>query len=318
MKFEEIKARLDAKFERYQNAGFKHSYYSGWHQNDCDALLFECLRGCVQGEDLAQIDAAYDGRWNRKPIAFKPKCYNPDAPINRAGLFKRLIQAVEWKLRDPKATLESIRREVWWQGSTISRDMLVGLAWYAYYNDRLDISEGVIKYALKHGGIMGSGDPTRTWIGPALLATFAWVSYRLGGPSRPWLRWIKIPDTKLDGFRAHLQVLHVGLREILNPKLDIQHPALDRQWRRQPLNALFAAMRFHDGPQERQHFYDLLDVEQLWPSDRLPTTADRHESWVFQRDLGDDWKPSDIQPVKMHPGSDFLFCYALLAGRLKK
>jgi hypothetical protein len=61
----------------------------------------------------------------------------------------------------------------------------------------------------------------------------------------------------------------------------------------------------------------LLDNPGLWPNDRLPTTADRLEPWLPQRDNGPDWKPSAQAPAVTHHGADFLFVYALMEGKLK-
>jgi len=134
--------------------------YGFIYSDDCDSLLFTSLIGCVPGVSL-HIDAARSAKssmWERRP------CDKPCYPAHSK--------------------------------SSISRDMLLGLCWYAYHNKRLDITEHVIKYALNNYLIMGEGVISRTFMTPALLSTFAWASYKMGGPSRPWLRWIPVAPSK--------------------------------------------------------------------------------------------------------------------------
>src|SRR5690606_36989106 len=125
---------------------------------------------------------ALSGAWYRRPYGWleKNRCYNPDHENNKEGLISKLFRMVSYRIFFPLVSWEEIVKENWYKGSTISRDMLLGLAWYAWCNKRLDISEGVIKYALKNWGVMGEGDPARTNIMPNLFSTFCWISYRLG------------------------------------------------------------------------------------------------------------------------------------------
>jgi len=298
---------LKSKFDLY-------AQYSGtaWRQDDCDSLLFESLRGCVKGQN-PDIDAAFNGRWWRRPHGWQNQCYNASLATNEESFLMKCLRITALKLSFPKVSLEEIIKENWYRGSTISRDQLVGLAWYALHNNRLDISEGVIDYALKHGGKMGDGDPTRTNIMPSLLATFAWVSYKLGGPSRPWLRWVQVSTGKCVGFEAHLQTLHILLRsEMRGWRTDKERTALQWQYDRVPANPLFALAVGDFRSAEIS-----LGESYLWPEDRLPTNHDRKEPYLPQRDQGKDWMP-DLDADKItHPGSDYIFCYALMTGLLK-
>jgi hypothetical protein len=311
---------LDEKFELYKElAKAQQDVYGFIESHECDSLLFSSLLGCVQGMEVS-IDAAKDNarRWHRRPAGWRKtkQCYDPETNTNREKLLPKVFRIVSTKVLLPLVSWEDIVKENWYKGSTISRDMILGLAWYAYHNKRLDISEGVIKYALKNWGVMGKGDPARVNIMPSLFSTFCWISYRLGGPSRPWARWIGVgTNKKLKDFQAHLQVLHILLREKLNPG--------GRQWgafaeiltahaKRQPNNPLFA---YAVGDYDKA--FRLLSDPLLWPPKRLPTRGDRKESWVVQRDYGSDWKPSTEFPNKIHSGADFIFCYSLLSGELK-
>ena len=156
----------------------------------CDSLLFSGLIGCVPGVkvDIAAAFDPKDQQWKRRPI--ECHCY----PVGSS--------------------------------SSISRDMLLGLAFYTWRNKRLDISEHIIKYALSHWFIMGEAATLKYKLGrclltPGLLATWAEISYRLGGPNRWWLRYIPQFESKsVTGFQAHLSILHCLLREELTGKLN--------------------------------------------------------------------------------------------------
>ena len=242
---------------------------------DCDSLLFTGLVGCVPGVAV-DIDAAFDittQQWQRRPV----EC--PCWPAHSA--------------------------------STISRDMLTGLAFYAWRNKRLDISEQIIKFALSNWLMMGKATTLKDKLGrclltPGLLATWAEVSYRLGGPNRWWLRWIpQVQSKSTVGFQAHLSVLHCLLREELTGKLNTK--IVEHHAHREPNNPLFqiAAKDYLTAAR-------LLLDSRLWPDDALPTTLNRRDAWLPQRDYGPDWKPYTVGEVKQHSGGDFLFLYDLL------
>lgn len=242
----------------------------------CDSIGFSSLIGCVPDVKV-NIDAAFDkvsGQWHRRP------CDKPCFPEHSK--------------------------------STISRDMILMLLWYAYFNKRLDISEQIIKHALGNFGIMGQAVNFKTKIGrclisPALLSTAAWVSYRLGGPSRPWLRWLPVsPADHVTGFQAHLTVLHVLLRNKLTNKNSYKE-VLESHYKRQPNNPLFALAAGDLNAAEA-----ILADSNLWPDNRLPSNHDRKEPWLLQRDYGPSWQPDSTAAKHKHSGGDFLFCYWLL------
>lgn len=235
----------------------------------CDSLLFSALTGCVP-DIKVDIDKAFNGKtWERR------QCKNPCFPEHSK--------------------------------SSISRDMLLGLAWFAYYNKRLDISESVINHALKNNMIMGEGKLARIIMTPGLLATYAWISYKLGGPSRFWLRWIPTNITKNQtGYQAHLTVLHGLLREKVSGKvknLDV----FDYYYKHSPKNPLFAIAASHYKEAE-----DSLIEDTFWPNNRLPTNKDRKPQWLMERDPS-EWIPGDED--KVHSGADFLFTSWLITLR---
>lgn len=284
--------------------------------SECDSLLFTGLTGCVP-EVSVDIEAAFDPQtqtWARRPLDL-PCCFDP---ANHKSLGKCVgeVSSFIWtnKTDRPWKKTKEIQKIFDGHGSQISRDMLLGLAWYCFHKKRLDISEQVIKYALKNWLVMGKGSYSRTFLGLGLLATFAWVSYRLGGPSRPWLRWLPgAAGADLVGFQAHLQVLHILLRNELSGKTGkSDKKVLEKQAARQPLNPLFLHAVGKDVEALQQ-----LSREDLWPSERLPNKGDRKTQWIPQRDAGKDWEP-DLEggePFHVHSGGDFLFCYWLICRK---
>lgn len=257
---------------------------SGFIQSDeCDSLIFSGLVGSVPGVSVNITDARdNEGMWHRRPTHL-PSCYDGT----------------------PNAT-------------TISRDMLMGLAWFTWKNKRLDISEQVVKYALKHYLIMGKSVSTQNlfakcMITPGLLATYAEISYRLGGPNRWWLRWIpQIESKSVKGFQAHLCMLHCILRKELTGKLPQRiEDVVIYHAQREPKNPLFqyAVENYADACSV------LLDSS-LWPAETLPTRNDRKEPWLLQRDYGTDWQPSQENPQKIHSGGDFLFVSSLVLQKI--
>jgi len=269
--------------------------------HECDSLLFSGLVGCIPGIEI-NIKAALDqrGRWHRRPISLAP-CHDCS---NTPTFFQRLRYVYDyWK--NYGINKEQMQKLFEVGSSSISRDMLIGLAWYAYYKKRLDISESVINYAMSNYFIMGSGTPTKTLMTPGLLSTFAWISYRLGGPSRRLIRYIPLLESEnVKGFQAHLSVLHILLRNKLTGKTS-NSKLLTKHASNQPNNALF---QYAAG--NKSTAKDLLNNKKWWPEDRLPRVSDRAEQWLFQRDFGSDWEPEESS--KQHSGADFLFCYWLV------
>ena len=279
--------KLAGKYDVYLNLIKKKQDKSGFILTEkCDSLLFSGLIGSLPELDV-DITEAYNRStrlWKRRPLYYEP-CYPNHSK------------------------------------STISRDMLLGLAWYSWFNKRKDIADNIIKTTFEHWGIVGKQKSleglSRVIMSPTLLSTFAWISYKLGGPSRPLLRFPPaIVGYKLEGYRAHLAVLHALLRikiQKVDTGLPIMHnfyyKAFDYHQKRQPQNPLYAAASCNNALA-----IDILLDETLWPSDRLPTTLDRKSSWLLQKDYGDSWKPE--KSWVEHTGGDFLFAAALVLNKI--
>ena len=201
---------LDLKYDKYKKLIKEvQDKYGFVESHECDSLLWSGLVGCLSSISV-DIDAAFnskDGQWKRRPIVYP--CY-PDH-----------------------------------SRSSISRDMLVGLAWYVWANKRSDIADQIVKYSISHFGIIGKAKDfiglSRINIMPPLFVTFLLMS--------KWGRYFKWLDKlipadftnfsrKTNGYQAHLSVMHCLLRNRItnrNKYKNIFKYHADRE----PNNALF-------------------------------------------------------------------------------
>lgn len=248
-----------------------------WHK--CDGTLFSGLLGSIPDFDI-DLDKAFDGTyWHRRSLTHEHKCFD---------------------MEECKGTGSS---------SSISRDMLIGVAYWCWYNKRLDVSEQIIKHALLNYGFMGKANDIKSLWGrcqilPPLFSTFCWISYKLGGPKRTWARWIPSnAGNELTGYSAHLQVLQILLKkDVAGWIYPFEKWALERQAKRSPSNPLFQI-----GIGNYTKALEQLSNEQWWPSNRLPTSRDRKTEWIPMRDEK-DYVPS-AGKFHQHSGGDLPFLY---------
>lgn len=279
----EIPGPLLAKRDLYLNLVQREQGHAGFVGLDaCDSVLYSgLLRVGGAAVDLTAARLA-DGSWTRNPTR---DCYADGG-----------------------------------SDSTFSRDMYLGLLWYAYTTRDLPLVQSILDYCNAHttnigvGCVFGKGsilDP-KYIISPNLLATTHELLKFLGGEDHPFARNVYTREsTGLIGFQAHLAVIHILLRgaiigHISSPNLDVLHEQADRQ----PKNALFqlAYHKFNDGILDEAYRYLL--TNEYFPLDRLPSSDDRCEPYLFQRDMGADWEPCNDH--KIHPGVDFLFAMKML------
>jgi hypothetical protein len=265
---------LTEKFNLYRTLAKGHQDDFGFvYTDECDSLLWSSLLGCIPGMrvDLRAALRSPQGPFLRRPVTY-PECYG-------CGGSK----------------------------STISRDMLLGVAWYCWINRDLKLADNVVRYALKHCLKMGDGDLTRIMISPALLATFAEIVHQLGGRNYWYLRWIPYtPSRDVRDYERHLACLHALLRRELGRETQQQRNVLFEYAVTQSHNPLYLIAGDCWEMAE-----ETLIKDKVWPSNHLPTTLDYKDRWVVQRDYGDNWQPKHVLKYE-HCGGDFLFCCWLL------
>lgn len=267
---ETMRLQLIKQYVKYREWIKKHQDQWGFVYTDrCDSLLFSALLGCATNDVILSAAQSNNGAWLRRPANY-PECF-------KAGQSK----------------------------STISRDMLLGVAWYCHVNRRLDLSEQIIKYALRHALKMGQGTPSRVFMSLSLLSTFAWISYRLGGPSRPILRHLpSIWSKHVTGYQRHLSCLHMLLRKRLETGEDFTGYF---NYYNNQTNYCHPLYLYAAG-------YSNLSTEYLlksFPDYRLPDPLDTSGPWALENDsiTSATLTHNNIE----YSGADFIFMAGLLS-----
>jgi hypothetical protein len=189
--------------------------------------------------------------------------------------------------------------------SEISRDMIVGLVWWLYKHKKADDIREIF-YVCRDDKLLGAGDESRTKCTPNILSTVS-VAYK--GLTGKDLGWSHVAVTKTllkTGYQVHLTALQIGLRKLITGRLSKTNEAwLYRRLRYNPSNAILLTI-WGDGVKAGE----VLLREDLFPPERLPSSMDRCEPWLWQREES-EWEPC---AGKSHRGGDFLFAAKLLLG----
>lgn len=272
-----LKSKIDNYLWMMESDPYVFDRYGFIESDKCDSLLFTGLIGAVGRRSMILAARDKNGAWHRRSVD-RP-CY-------------------------PQ-----------FSGSTISRDMLLGLLWYIWRNKNLDIANDLWDYGVKHRWIMGEGDPSRIYFTPGLQATLAEIIFRLGGDNHWYVR--NLPQTwtgSMTGYRAHLEILHIMLRgELLGyingPMLSALEKMDKSMKNMNTLNTLAMARYYQHAKVNKNYYANALNEilsEQYWPNDRLPSDIDRVTRWIPEMDI-DEWLPGK-DPNKEFSGGDLLFC----------
>lgn len=204
--------------------------------------------------------------------------------------------------------------------SGFSRDMALMRLLAAVESSDLDWLQRFISYAEDHTWkICDAVDlPTvisRCQMSPSLVALFIDARHKLKG--EPTTGWLKLTKAESDdalavrvGFEAHLQVLGIYLSGRVRGAITDQELAtLKAQTEREQGNALFHAVYhlYFDGDQGLAQAL-LVDLKHF-PEDRLPSSKEHCEEYLYQRDefkngeLSDDWQA--CEPFSEHSGTDY-------------
>lgn len=251
-------------------SGYQTDSHGFIYTDECDSLLFSSLYAISRGQEF-DILAARDseGAWHRRP-------------------------AMDCHLQE--------------NGSSISRDMLVGVMAYSLYFHRLDILEDMWQYGNNHNWKMGIDQrlfDTRTILTPNLGGLLARAIKHLGGSNHLESRFPPV-YTSTPGFESHLTLLQIWMegriaREISNRAMSTLDSILDHS----PNNPLANAMyhKFNDGNQSKATEL-LLNT---WPQDKLPTSTNWCSRWRTQRaDDDSSFEPCPTEG-RIHSGGDLLF-----------
>lgn len=246
----------------------------------CDSTTFSGLLGASGvAVDLLAAELA-PGKWLRRPTAY-PECW---------------------------ANGES--------RSTISRDALLSVIWFAWDRGDLAVLERLWDFGMSRGWKMGDGrlHGADTLANSNIVALLARAMYALGGRPAAWaLAILPIWTPDVVGYERHLQVAQIALwGEIVGhipvgaAELLAQHATA------QPWNPVMRAAsdRWLGTNLSNQP----LD-KRLWPEGRLPTSADRCSAWVAMNDKDENGWLSCPSEDETHTGGELLFAVRILKGK---
>jgi hypothetical protein len=203
-------------------------------------------------------------------------------------------------------------------GSENSRDAYQCVLAYGVSQKDTSLLERLYEYVAGHNWVSGEGPLSRTFWTPTIRALYARAIHSLGGKAYANRLFPVEYPAGATGYAAHLQV--VGILSYGNFSGAVTDAMLERlreHHAREPRNPLFAAAAYRYTGEEaaREAAISALSDEQLFPAERLPSSADRCEPFLVQRDSDSDgWKPCP-EEGKTHSGGDFLWAEAVLSGR---
>lgn len=303
-------AALQVKYEKYLELTSETFDKDGWIMTEkCDALLHSSMlatTGVISMETLLKGRDA-DGRWWRRPS------------------------------RDCLSTGSS--------KSSISRDMLLGLMHPIMVNKDYDVAKKLVDYANDNKWTMGEHDGSidgrnRVLLTPGLFNLMAdlqdWTAS--SGDAMPRREGDDVPEGVTPGteydeetpsesrefelskvrFTDHLDALSNEIRGTIYGGLtDGELASIKKDRDNDPNNALYHALysKYTDGNQKKA--VDILLREDLFPSDRLPTSADRCNEYIWMHgEKPKDWNPCD--KGETHPGHDLLFVARIILEKIEE
>lgn len=234
----------------------------GFLADECDDVLFTGLRGSFVATVDLQLAELAPGEWTRRRKE-AGECY----PAHSASRF--------------------------------SRDMALGVGWWADTNGKQRVARDLVDYLDRNDGRLGPGDATRTAVRPPLYGTLA----KVAGLSRPE-SMVPVTVSGLEvGYERHVASWHLALRARLNGGLENgYHWWLRRQAEQQPGNALyqFFLARFVTGRYEP--VVAALMREDHFPRGRLPTSQEHCAPWLWEHEEGGaSWQPCKLESGEPDP-----------------
>ena len=241
-----------------------HQDSDGWIlAGDCDAALFSGLASAF-APSVALLRARDEGgKWYRRP---SKDCYPNHS------------------------------------GSSISRDMLVGIMFGLYFQGDIDALDSMRRYGKANKWVMGSGSLDRTFFTPNFQDTL----YRLSGKDYKGPPYLWVDPIK--DHQRHVVALNIILRGEAQKKIDdSMFSVLGQLLKSDPDNALFqyGYHRFSDGDQ--RNAIKILSDETLFPQDG--PGGERCRRWLWERHFS---KRNSCPTPEVNTGADFLFMMFLL------
>lgn len=208
--------------------------------------------------------------------------------------------------------------------SPLSKDMLLGVLYWAWAERRLDVLEDLWDYLQTHGSFADQAS-IQSFVGPQFAGLIARTLRSLGGCQTLACQLASLTPNLyprgLLGFEAHLQALEAVLDGLTSGYVDPEGASrVSEAWVRSPTNPFLAAAvhRLTGSPEAAALAISGLLDSSRWPSDRLPNADVLCDDWPTQREPGDDWAPCAVngheeRDYRSAAGS-WLFAYWLLVA----
>jgi len=199
--------------------------------------------------------------------------------------------------------------------SEYSKDHLLMRTLAAAYQQDKTWARGFYRYVSNNGGFFCDGVDIVTKLSRCLINPF--LSSAVGRVSGDYLPPDSINEgfAPKKGFEGHLEVLNILLRYKLQEGLTVgQMDTLEDYAKKEPLNALYQAAAYKYRRVTKEEVLAAFDNDH-WPKDRLPSSSEHCESYLFQRDMVSDidWKPCPHRK-ETYQGVDYAFASFILAG----
>lgn len=204
--------------------------------------------------------------------------------------------------------------------SDISKDMLLMIMFDRFFAKDVAALQRIRTYGEAHNWVMGEplSQIGRVYMTPPLQSTLRGAIKKLEGDlPEPVTTDFALGNV---GSAAHLDVLHILFRgEIYGYITDAQKSLLQEQASRQPRNALFQYAYHLYEDNDFSFVYALLEDNSLYPSYKLPSSSERCEEYLWQRDedtsATGDWSSCPHEGL-VHSGTDFGVVLKLLSPSL--
>jgi hypothetical protein len=325
----DVSSEVAAKKAFYCSEGKRVFDEIGFMDDKCDSLLYTSLwsASCLPELSIQDWeDPDSPGKWHRNP---QRDCFLDGKPNGAAssisrdmmlGLWHKLVKNKD--LANVKDLIEYGKKNNWVMGEAKDNETLVSRA---MLSPQLISLLYDIESKLSGANLTGEKDKQVELASAhaTYLVTGSYLTTSALTETQTNLLQDFLPIQESDdalpintGFRAHLDILRIHLSGLVRGGItDGELETIKAQIKRQPRNALFAAVGAKYGVAKATTVHALLFDESIYPADRLPTTKDRCIGYINARNQeSDDWKPCPNEGIKEHDGTDLVFAASIIDG----
>jgi hypothetical protein len=211
-----------------------------------------------------------------------------------------------------------------WQrdcSTDISRDQILGLMVWLWHSRDLPRVDDLISFGEANDWRMGEGPDSRVLMSPLGQGTLYQIRYRLGGADHG-KRHIRGPWLPMEGYQAHLQMLHAWLRQRVGITDQTARLAVKEMAEREKNNALFHAIASEFSESSLNYAAKILASNPVFPDGSLPTSDHKCSAYLWERnefhgaEKNDDWLPCTDGTFRQYSGIDYIFAATLILGEI--